>query len=302
MIPKQTPVRNFRPAAPPQTSLFSSLPLAPPRKSASSSSLIRPLCVQSQTLYRNHLRRQVRPRIACCITLPTSSSVPPFPQDLSQEKSFRASRPSSPNLPLPENRTRRKCLVSQSFAAARPLPHRLPSCTARVIFRPAFPQSLSREGKLCAYHLSLETYGFQTAQRDMMTCIAIICGDKAAPRCLLSCTACVIFRPAFPQGLSREGKLCAYHLPLETYGFQTAQRDMMTCIAKKREARFGASLRSVSGGIRTRDLQSRSLTRYPAALQTQSTLLLYLVLRRRARPSFIPACSACKITIHVLQR
>ena len=62
---------------------------------------------------------------------------------------------------------------------------------------------------------------------------------------------------------------------------------------KKREARFGASLRSVSGGIRTRDLQSRSLTRYPAALQTQSTLLLYLVLRRRARPSFIPACSAC---------
>lgn len=174
MIPKQTPVRNFRPAAPPQTSLFSSLPLAPPRKSASSSSLIRPLCVQSQTLYRNHLRRQVRPRIACCITLPTSSSVPPF-----------------------------------------------------------------------------------------------------------------------PQGLSREGKLCAYHLPLETYGFQTAQRDMMTCIAKKREARFGASLRSVSGGIRTRDLQSRSLTRYPAALQTQSTLLLYLVLRRRARPSFIPACSAC---------
>ena len=80
MIPKQTPVRNFRPAAPPQTSLFSSLPLAPPRKSASSSSLIRPLCVQSQTLYRNHLRRQVRPRIACCITLPTSSSVPPFPQ------------------------------------------------------------------------------------------------------------------------------------------------------------------------------------------------------------------------------
>ena len=119
MIPKQTPVRNFRPAALPQTSLFSSLPLAPPRKSASSSSLIRPLCVQSQTLYRNHLRRQVRPRIACCITLPTSSSVPPFPQDLSQEKSFRASRPSSPNLPLPENRTRRKCLVSQS-AAARP--------------------------------------------------------------------------------------------------------------------------------------------------------------------------------------
>ena len=170
MIPKQTPVRNFRPAAPPQTSLFSSLPLAPPRKSASSSSLIRPLCVQSQTLYRNHLRRQVRPRIACCITLPTSSSVPPF-----------------------------------------------------------------------------------------------------------------------PQSLSREGKLCAYHLPLETYGCQTAQRDMMTCIAKKREARFGASLRSVSGGIRTRDLQSRSLTRYPAALQTQSTLLLYSVLCRRARLSFSPA-------------
>ena len=193
MIPKQTPVRNFRPAAPPQTSLFSSLPLAPPRKSASSSSLIRPLCVQSQTLYRNHLRRQVRPRIACCITLPTSSSVPPFPQDLSQEKSFRASRPSSPNLPLPENRTRRKCLVSQSFAAARPLPHRLSSR--------AFRQN---------------------------------------PR-------------------------------------------------KKREARFGASLRSVSGGIRTRDLQSRSLTRYPAALQTQSTLLLYSVLCRRARLSFSPA-------------
>ena len=138
MIPKQTPVRNFRPAAPPQTSLFSSLPLAPPRKSASSSSLIRPLCVQSQTLYRNHLRRQVRPRIACCITLPTSSSVPPFPQDLSQEKSFRASRPSSPNLPLPENRTRRKCLVSQSFAAARPLPHRLPSCTAASSSVPPF--------------------------------------------------------------------------------------------------------------------------------------------------------------------
>ena len=137
MIPKQTPVRNFRPAAPPQTSLFSSLPLAPPRKSASSSSLIRPLCVQSQTLYRNHLRRQVRPRIACCITLPTSSSVPPFPQDLSQEKSFRASRPSSPNLPLPENRTRRKCLVSQSFAAARP-PCRLPSCTAASSSVPPF--------------------------------------------------------------------------------------------------------------------------------------------------------------------
>ena len=150
MIPKQTPVRNFRPAAPPQTSLFSSLPLAPPRKSASSSSLIRPLCVQSQTLYRNHLRRQVRPRIACCITLPTSSSVPPFPQDLSQEKSFRASRPSSPNLPLPENRTRRKCLVSQSFAAARPLPHRLPSCTAASSSVPPFPQGLSWEGKLCA--------------------------------------------------------------------------------------------------------------------------------------------------------
>lgn len=138
MIPKQTPVRNFYPAAPPQTSLFSSLPLAPPRKSASSSSLIRPLCVQNQTLYRNHLRRQVRPRIACCITLPTSSSVPPFPQDLSQEKSFRASRPSSPNLPLPENRTRRKCLVSQSFAAARPLPHRLPSCTAASSSVPPF--------------------------------------------------------------------------------------------------------------------------------------------------------------------
>ena len=171
MIPKQTPACNFRPATLPQTSLFSSLPLAPPRKSASSSSLIRPLCVQSKALNRNRLRRQ------------------------------------------------------------------------------------------------------------------------GAPRRLLSCTARVIFRPAFPQGLSREGKLCAYHLPLETYGFQTAQRDMMTCIAKKREARFGASLRSVSGGIRTRDLQSRSLTRYPAALQTQSTLLLYLVLRRRARPSFIPACS-----------
>ena len=149
----------------------------------------------------------------------------------------------------------------------------------------------------------------------MMTCIAIG-GGKAAPRRLLSCTARVIFRPAFPQGLSREGKLCAYHLPLETYGFQTAQRDMMPCIAivygctvpfpcrlpsrafrqnphKKREARFGASLMSVSGGIRTRDLQSRSLTRYPAALQTQSTLLLYLVLRRRARLSFTPVCSAC---------
>ena len=138
MIPKQTPVRNFRPAAPPQTSLFSSLPLAPPRKSASSSSLIRPLCVQSQTLYRNHLRRQVRPRIACCITLPTSSSVPPFPQDLAPDKSFRASRAASPNRRWPENRTRRKCLVSQSFAAARPLPHRLPSCTAASSSVPPF--------------------------------------------------------------------------------------------------------------------------------------------------------------------
>ncbi len=72
----------------------------------------------------------------------------------------------------------------------------------------------------------------------MMTCIAIG-GGKAAPRRLLSCTARVIFRPAFPQGLSREGKLCAYHLPLETYGFQTAQRDMMTCIAKKEKPGSG---------------------------------------------------------------
>ena len=129
------------------------------------------------------------------------------------------------------------CIAIICGGKAAPAPSAILHC--RVIFRPAFPQSLSREGKLCAYHLSLETYGFQTAQRDMMTCIAIICGDKAAPRRLLSCTARVIFRPAFPQGLSREGKLCAYHLPLETYGFQTAQRDMMTCIAKKREARFG---------------------------------------------------------------
>ena len=115
MIPKQTPACNFRPATLPQTSLFSSLPLAPPRKSASSSSLIRPLCVQSKALNRNRLRRQGAPR-------------------------------------------------------------RLLSCTARVIFRPAFPQGLSREGKLCAYRLPLETYGFQTAQRNMMPCTAIVCG------------------------------------------------------------------------------------------------------------------------------
>ena len=72
----------------------------------------------------------------------------------------------------------------------------------------------------------------------MMTCIAIG-GGKAAPRRLLSCTARVIFRPAFPQSLSREGKLCAYHLSLETCGFQTAQRDMMTCIAKKEKPGSG---------------------------------------------------------------
>jgi len=119
MIPKQTPVRNFRPAAPPQTSLFSSLPLAPPRKSASSSSLIRPLCVQSQTLYRNHLRRQVRPRIACCITLPTSSSVPPFrkvcPGKVSSAPITFLSKHTVSKL-----RSATWWLVSQSFAAIRP--------------------------------------------------------------------------------------------------------------------------------------------------------------------------------------
>ena len=53
------------------------------------------------------------------------------------------------------------------------------SATCR--FTLSFPQGLSWEGKLCAYHLPLKTCGFQTAQRDIMTCIAIICGDKAAP-------------------------------------------------------------------------------------------------------------------------
>lgn len=62
-----------------------------------------------------------------------------------------------------------------------------------------------------------------------------------------------------------------------------------TCGAKKKRSPFPGFSRSVSGGIRTRDLQSRSLTRYPAALQTQSTLLLYSVLERRARLSFNPA-------------
>ena len=59
--------------------------------------------------------------------------------------------------------------------------------------------------------------------------------------------------------------------------------------AQKKRSPFPGFSRSVSGGIRTRDLQSRSLTRYPAALQTQSTLLLYSVLCRRARLSFSPA-------------
>lgn len=62
-----------------------------------------------------------------------------------------------------------------------------------------------------------------------------------------------------------------------------------TCGAQKKRSPFPGFSRSVSGGIRTRDLQSRSLTRYPAALQTQSTLLLYSVLCRRARLSFSPA-------------
>lgn len=59
--------------------------------------------------------------------------------------------------------------------------------------------------------------------------------------------------------------------------------------AQKKRSPFPGFFLSVSGGIRTRDLQSRSLTRYPAALQTQSTLLLYSVLCRRARLSFSPA-------------
>ena len=59
--------------------------------------------------------------------------------------------------------------------------------------------------------------------------------------------------------------------------------------AQKKRSPFPGFFLSVSGGIRTRDLQSRSLTRYPAALQTQSTLLLYSVLCRRARLSFNPA-------------
>ena len=92
----------------------------------------------------------------------------------------------------------------------------IPKQTPVRNFRPAacrftlsFPQGLSREGKLCAYRLPLETYGFQTAQRDIMPCIAIICGGKAAPCRLMYCTAASSSVPPFPRGLSREGKLCA---------------------------------------------------------------------------------------------
>ena len=87
----------------------------------------------------------------------------------------------------------------------------IPKQTPVRNFRPAacrftlpFPQGLSREGKLCAYRLPLETYGFQTAQRDMMPCIAIICGGKAAPCRLLYCTAASSSVPPFPQDLSQE--------------------------------------------------------------------------------------------------
>lgn len=120
MIPKQTPVRNFRPAAP------------------------------------------------CCLPLHTS-----FPVDLPREKSLRASLSSSQSIPSARNRTRQKYLVSQSFVTAQRR-----SRTACYLALPAsssvppFPQGLSREGTLCAYHFPLETYGFQTAQHDMMTCIA----------------------------------------------------------------------------------------------------------------------------------
>ena len=75
------------------------------------------------------------------------------------------------------------------------------------------PSRLSREvchGKVSSapHRLPLETYGFQTAQRDFMPCIAIG-GGKAAPCRLMYCTAASSSVPPFPRGLSREGKLCA---------------------------------------------------------------------------------------------
>ena len=189
MIPKQTPVRNFCPDAPPQTSLFSSLPLAPPRKSASSSSLIRPLCVQSKALYlvsQSFAAASPPPYrllyyTAHVIFRPAFPARPVTGKELPCLPAFF----SQPTIARKPYTAKMSCIAIVCGGKAAPAPSAILHC--RVIFRPAFPQSLSREGKLCAYHLSLETCGFQTAQRDMMTCIAIGGGKAPLPSAILHC-------------------------------------------------------------------------------------------------------------------
>ena len=197
--------------------------------------------------------RNFCPAAPCRLPLHTS-----FPVDLPREKNLRASLSSSQSIPSPGNRTRQKYLVSQSFVTAqcrsRTACYLALSASSSV---PPFPQPTAGKEPPCLLVIFSKHTVAGKPYTAKMSCVAILC-DRTAP------------------------------LP-----YRLSSRAFRQNPRKKREARFGASLRSVSGGIRTRDLQSRSLTRCPAALQTQSTLLLYLVLRRRARPSFIPACSAC---------
>ena len=91
----------------------------------------------------------------------------------------------------------------------------IPKQTPVRNFRPAACRLTCLSRKVCLgkvssapHRLPLETYGFQTAQRDFMPCIAIG-GGKAAPCRLMYCTAASSSVPPFPRGLSREGKLCA---------------------------------------------------------------------------------------------
>ena len=206
MIPKQTPVRNFCPAAPCRLPLHTSFPVDLPREKnlraslSSSQSIPSPgnRTRQKYLVSQSFVTAQCRSRTACYLALSASSSVPPFPQDLSQEKSFRASRPSSPNLPLPENRTRRKCLVSQSFAAARPLPHRLPSCTAASSSVPPFRKVCP--GKVSSAPITFLSKHTVAKRRSATLCLVSQSAAARPPRavCHLALPASSSLPPSSP--------------------------------------------------------------------------------------------------------
>ena len=88
MIPKQTPVRNFCPAAPCRLPLHTSFPVDLPREKnlraslSSSQSIPSPgnRTRQKYLVSQSFVTAQCRSRTACYLALSASSSVPPFPQ------------------------------------------------------------------------------------------------------------------------------------------------------------------------------------------------------------------------------